>query len=206
MFTLVPVKFVRTTVWEIESLVLFTEQVQQVLQAPFQCFTNMPLLKAGRLYFIFNTAHIFSLSLRIKYFNVFINLGLTQMTTSHPNSNGVATGTSFVGDRARTLGNLCCRHLSKKSRGCRPSPAEPVAHTRQQHYFTKAVLFPPVPSFAVELITAGYCDVCEQLMKEFKVIEGCSMQGHKCNCSQERSNTTAAIGARWDGEEVSWKH
>lgn len=123
--------------------------------------------------FIFNTAQMFSLSLRIKYCNVFINLGLTQITTSHPNSNSVATGTSFAGDRARTLGKLCCRNLPKKSRGHWPSPAGPVAHTWQQHYLTKAVLYPSVPSFAMELITAGCCDVHEQLMKEFKFVEGC---------------------------------
>ena len=133
----------------------------------------MPLLKAGRLDFVFNTAQNFYLSLRIKYCDISINLALTQITTSHPNSSGVATGTSFVGNRARTLGNLCCRHLPKKSRGHRPSPAGPIAHTQQQHYFTKAALFPSVSSFAVELIIAGCCDVCEQFMEEFKFIESC---------------------------------
>jgi len=96
-----------------------------------------------------------------------------QMATFHSNSNGVATGTSFAGDRARTLGNLSCQHLPEKSRGHWPSPAGPIAHTWQQCYFTKAALFLSVPSFAAELIATGRCDVHEEFIKEFKFIEGC---------------------------------
>lgn len=43
-----------------------------------------------------------------EYFSIFITLGLILTTTSHPNTNGIATGNSFAGDRAKILGNVCC--------------------------------------------------------------------------------------------------
>lgn len=48
-----------------------------------------------------------------------------------------------------------------------------MAHTLQEPYFTKAALFPPVPSFAGKDITLGCGDACEQFKKALRFIEGC---------------------------------
>lgn len=135
-------------------------------------FHQFTLLKAGRLHSQHSTEIL--VSLRIKYCSVFIkSLGLTRITTSHPNSNGIANRHQFCWRQGQHIEKLALLTLGPEEQRSLAISRRPHSPHAARTLFTKAVLFPSVPSFAGKDIAMGCGDVCEQFIKEFKFAEGC---------------------------------